>query len=983
MSLPIVLLALIYFATIFFGGTHVWAQTVIILSVFLSTFTFLWVQTFKKSQNNQLPVPIIGEPVSLIGLLFLFWTALSLIPLPPEILMALFPKTAQVWKTTALVGGQFPHPLSLYPYMTLNSWIFGLTLLFSYGLVLYGIKAKSQDHFLVVGILALGVAEAIYALLQFARAQPYILWWPKDVNLEVATGTFINRNHTASFLAMIICFGVGYLWALGRDQERNVSNKQAWVYRMGLHMGSFGTRGIILLLALALMMAALLATASRGGTLALLAGLLFMGGLLGSRFFKSRKALLLMLALSLICTYVGYTGLDRVLERFQFLDLDYENRLTIAKDTYRLGQDFPLSGIGLGTFEFAYPGYQSYISDQLVDYAHNDWVQLFAETGWPGLIIFFGGLVWVMGYWIILWRKHQDPFSIGIGLGGLGALVVAAAHSFSDFSLHIPANALLLSLIIALTGRTLYSSREKYSSGKAEGTNKSGLKKMFQVSTWMVVPFLAVMTIFIGTLAWRTVRVWQADSLARTVWNSTIPYKNPSDSDLIKAWDLASGNARYWIWLASRATQKPEIAFQVEKTIKTGSPDINLALLGQGILRSPTAWAIWRELSWAAFFKSVKEPKDYFPLAVKASFQASRLRPFFPQGYLDCGIITLASYARLKGEEVKKPWKEALGQALALNPHLSSVVTDQVLLYLGPEGAKELKGLLPREAQPFLLTGVQLLKKGIYPEGLECLIQGEEYRKREVAGLWEKIVQGKAGPPERSQKTLEQLLTLDPQYPQALLTQGRMLEALNAQERREGVLGELGDLRELSRNLKLLEEQKQGSTAETAYFQGRLAEEGKDYQKARSQFQQAMQSDPQFFPAWVHLEKILEQTQRSEGDRYELENLQKKLHFFEMDRMVGDAWVRTEIEDRSPVWKASFRNRNRLSRLEVDFSGDQAGAWKMLLDGRFVMAWAGKKFVGEKKLMIPVGEHEFKLIAFTANGNPPEKLPFRLSINFN
>ena len=50
-----------------------------------------------------------------------------------------------------------------------------------------------------------------------------------------------------------------------------------------------------------------------------------------------------------------------------------------------MGRDFPLTGSGLGTFEFVYPGYQDYITDGLVDYAHNDWVQLFAETGGIGL----------------------------------------------------------------------------------------------------------------------------------------------------------------------------------------------------------------------------------------------------------------------------------------------------------------------------------------------------------------------------------------------------------------------------------------------------------------------------------------------------------------------------------------------------------------------------------------------------------------------
>ena len=174
-----------------------------------------------------------------------------------------------------------------------------------------------------------------------------------------------------------------------------------------------------------------------------------------SRFFKSRKAVILLLSLSLVCTYVGYAAIDRVLERFQHFDLDFEDRLIIAKDTFQMVKDFPLSGSGLGTFEFVFPGYQDHLKDGLVDFAHNDWLQLFAETGGIGLAILGGGFLWFMGHSIILWRRRRDPFSVGIGLGGLGAVVAVAVHSLTDFSLHIPANALLLTLIAAMTSLVL------------------------------------------------------------------------------------------------------------------------------------------------------------------------------------------------------------------------------------------------------------------------------------------------------------------------------------------------------------------------------------------------------------------------------------------------------------------------------------------------------------------------------------------------
>ena len=914
----------------------------------------------------------------MIGLFFLIWTALSLIPLPAFVLKSLSPKSFQIWETTALVGGQFPNPLSLYPYMTLNSLVFGLALFFFYRMALYGIRSNNQIHWLMIGIMILGSLESIYALVQLAAAQPYILWWRKTVDENVATGTFINRNHLADFLALIVCLGVGYLWALVRENEgMGVKGKQALVYRAGIHIGALGARGIVLLLILSLMIAALLTTASRGGTLALMVGLIFMGGMIITRFLRTRKAVILLLSLSLVCSYVSYTAIDRVLERFQRFELNLEDRLIIAKNTFQMAKAFPLTGSGLGTFEFIFPGYQGYITDRRVDYAHNDWVQLFAETGGIGLMILGGGFLWFMGHSIVLWRKRRNSFSVGIGLGGLGAMVAVAVHSLMDFSLHIPANALLLTLIVAITTLVLHYHRS--------GGHKIVFpaRSILKISLWTTIPFFILVTLLLGILSLRTIRVWQADSLARSVWNSTIPFKEPSDSDLIKAWTLAPGKAQYWTWLASRASQKPALSIQMEKSVKKGSKDIPIYLLEQGIMRNPTAWNIWRNLSWAAFLKSDKEPKVYFPLAEQASFQAFRFRPFFFQGYLDFGMIGLASYTRKGGRTEKIHWVEAFNQALSLNPNLSPLVADQILLYLGREGAKEISGSLPQEAQAFLLTGVHLLKQGIFKEGMEILGQGERYREREIERFWEQMSQERAGAAEKRQKILEQLFSLDPQYPGALLVQGRVLEALTSQDRRWGVLGELADRKELAWNLKFLEGRNPGSVAGTAYFLGRLAEEDGDLQKARSQFQRALAINSQFFPAWIHLEKVLKKAQRSEGDRIELENLQRKVRFFEMAEVVGDAWVWEGISAGLPVWKASYRTGKKQEMLEINFSGDTRGAWKLMLDGRFVAAWTGSPYAAERKMMIPEGEHEFRLIGFTDSiKKPPEKIPFKLNIKF-
>ncbi len=56
---------------------------------------------------------------------------------------------------------------------------------------------------------------------------------------------------------------------------------------------------------------------------------------------------------------------------------------------YQMGRDYPMSGVGIGAFTIELPDYNWKYDkgfDQ-VDFAGNYYLQLFAETGFPGLIL--------------------------------------------------------------------------------------------------------------------------------------------------------------------------------------------------------------------------------------------------------------------------------------------------------------------------------------------------------------------------------------------------------------------------------------------------------------------------------------------------------------------------------------------------------------------------------------------------------------------
>jgi O-antigen ligase len=104
-------------------------------------------------------------------------------------------------------------------------------------------------------------------------------------------------------------------------------------------------------------------------------------------------------------------------------------------------RDRPLTGVGLGSFETAYPPYRSFPSDFEWDHAHNDYAEALAETGLAGGALMLASLVLFLG---VAFRtlgerlRHESGWmQLGAALGCCGLLV----HSLVDFNLHIPANA--------------------------------------------------------------------------------------------------------------------------------------------------------------------------------------------------------------------------------------------------------------------------------------------------------------------------------------------------------------------------------------------------------------------------------------------------------------------------------------------------------------------------------------------------------------
>ena len=110
------------------------------------------------------------------------------------------------------------------------------------------------------------------------------------------------------------------------------------------------------------------------------------------------------------------------------------------------------------------------MSRVLFDHAHNDYVELLTGTGSAGFLLGAGaGLVFFRNVFR-RWRQKRSMFGKCIGAGGLASLVAIAIHSFVDFNLHIPANAMLFAVISAITYAAIFnvSDKKEFALGTAQ-----------------------------------------------------------------------------------------------------------------------------------------------------------------------------------------------------------------------------------------------------------------------------------------------------------------------------------------------------------------------------------------------------------------------------------------------------------------------------------------------------------------------------------
>jgi len=130
-----------------------------------------------------------------------------------------------------------------------------------------------------------------------------------------------------------------------------------------------------------------------------------------------------------------------------YKELDLAGRLEIWKGTLGIIKSRPVLGTGIGTFIHYFPRYRPVGFNMLANYAHNDYLEVWSDTGVFALLSVIFMLFLIIKKGFLSYKIAQSSFKKYISLGAAIGILSIAIHSLGDFNLRIPANALLFSVI--------------------------------------------------------------------------------------------------------------------------------------------------------------------------------------------------------------------------------------------------------------------------------------------------------------------------------------------------------------------------------------------------------------------------------------------------------------------------------------------------------------------------------------------------------
>jgi O-antigen ligase len=286
----------------------------------------------------------------------------------------------------------------------------------------------------VVAISALYAALGLFALGFLPNGRIFRELGPTNF----VTSTFVNKNHYVTYA------GIGLISAAGvilRAYRRGLRHSgRLWRLKIASLIRTTGTSAVVPLAFAAVILIALLLTASRGGISATALGIFVLFVINVGRRGSSVRTEVLLLSFAAVLVITAFAAFSDVfLERIRLEGIYDEGRRWAPLVIFRSIASSPILGYGYGTFSAVFPMFRDDTMNILGiwDKAHNTYFEVL-----QGLGLLFGSML-IASTLILVWqcfrgaRIRQRDATIPAIAASVSVLI--GVHAFLDFSLQIQA----------------------------------------------------------------------------------------------------------------------------------------------------------------------------------------------------------------------------------------------------------------------------------------------------------------------------------------------------------------------------------------------------------------------------------------------------------------------------------------------------------------------------------------------------------------
>lgn len=369
-------------------------------------------------------------------LIAVLWLILQILP-PPTLL-----PPHPIWKQAAdLLQVAIAPRVSVDPAATVAMAVRYLTYIFAFLLAAQLSIASHRRQGLLVFIFLVTCSQAVIGIVSLAWGD-HILFMEKWAYQGSATGTFVNRNSFATFLAFGLAVGAALMLNSLAEMSRSGHRKRTfrlfrWSPAMLVCLYGFGQ--IVLGVALLL-------SGSRMGTVGAVLGLVIVIAMSLTRPDARIYSLALFMVLVATGAALFFFAGAELIRRFGWLDYSIEIRLLLFRQVLTMIGERPLTGYGGGTFETAFPTIHQLPlnTDVAWDSAHNTYLELLVDLGILGIAPVLAVATLAFG---IFRAACTSPMGTAM-ISAIAVIGIGAAHSTVDFPLQIEANVILFLAIV-------------------------------------------------------------------------------------------------------------------------------------------------------------------------------------------------------------------------------------------------------------------------------------------------------------------------------------------------------------------------------------------------------------------------------------------------------------------------------------------------------------------------------------------------------